>query len=179
MARKPRQFLSERDNWQREGLERASEAEDAFGFPMSKYLSDDPSIICKKKTKALKGIYGVSDSGQPHGIEPDFELHNTKTGKSIFVEIKNQGMRGNAHERACKYFMPGIMSSAREIGNQPKDVFPFWLIFTKGLASNPKYVREISHWFLGYERHYLLWSDCNNWEVLFTHFEKHIRSLLE
>ena len=179
MAREPRQFLSERANWQREGHERASKAEDAFGFAMLEYLSDEPSIVCKEKPTALKGIYGVSDGGQPHGIEPDFELHNKKTGKSIFVEVKRQRAAGNAHERACKYFAPGIISSARGIGKQPKDVFPFWLIFTNGIANDPRYVSEISHWFLGYERHLLLWSDWSDWEVLLNHFEEHIRSLLE
>ena len=179
MAREPRQFLAERANWQRPGLERASKAEVVFDIAMSEYLSDEPSIICKKKPKALKGIYGVSDSGQPHGIVPDFELHDTKTGKSIFVEVKRQRAAGNAHERACKYFTPGIMSSARGIGNQPKDIFPFWLIFTNGIANDHRYVSEISHWFLGYERHLLLWSDWKDLEVLLTHFEEHIRSLLE
>ena len=60
------------------------------------------------------------------GVSPDFSITNTRTGKILFGEIKRQdgwvegkdpsAGRGNAHERMCKLFTPGLLNAYREIG---------------------------------------------------------------
>lgn len=60
------------------------------------------------------------------GVSPDFSITNRKTGKILFGEIKRQdgwvegkdpsAGRGNAHERMCKLFTPGLMKAYRRIG---------------------------------------------------------------
>ena len=94
------------------------------------------------------------------------------------MEIKRQNPSGNAHERACRYMMPGIIESARVIANQPKGVIPFWWIWANGLASHHDYIQHITHWFMGIEGHMLLWRNLHDWEAVADHFEKHIRPLL-
>ncbi len=145
---------------------------------MSKYLTTlSIEIRVQPKPRDLIGIYGVNPStGKPHGIAPDHGIYGPD-GRSIFVEIKRQRAAGNAHERACKYFAPGIIKSGREIAKQPDGVIPFWWIFAEGIAEDPRYVREITHWFQGVERHVLLLPRPDE-QALTDHFEKHILPLL-
>lgn len=55
------------------------------------------------------------------GVSPDFSIRNKISGKILFGEIKRQdgwvegkdpsAGRGNAHERMCKLFTPGLMKN--------------------------------------------------------------------
>ncbi len=73
--------------------------------------------------------------------------------------------------------MPGILSSAREIANQ-EGVIPFWWVFSNGIASDPRYRREILHWFKGMERNVLLWQNMDSGIELEEHFESCIKPML-
>ena len=172
-----RDELRARANWQKKANEQGKESELAFDGFMWDYL-ETTDFEMEWEPKDLAGIYGVSEKGNPHGIWPECALRNSETGKTIYVEIKRQGKGGNAHERACKYFTPGIIMSAREIANQPEGVIPFWWVFTNGLARYSRYQREIMHWFVGMEGQVLLWRDIDDPQVLIEHFDKHIRPLL-
>ena len=78
----------------------------------------------------------------------NFKLLTLKVKKSIFGEIKRQDAgRGNAHERVGKFWMPGVIRTLRERANQPDNVCPMWVIFTGGIATDERRIREIEHWF--------------------------------
>ena len=171
-----REHLSLRDNWQARGNFLGNEAERAFQAAIVSHL--DQNFQTDFKPLDLKGIYGTNETGKSYGIIPDYLIRNTETGRAVFVEIKRQAKRGNAHERACKYFTPGILTSARQIANQPDDAIPFWWVFTNGIATSEKYRREITHWFRGVEAHLLLWEDIDDPAVVKRHFDAHIRPLL-
>ena len=175
-----REHLEQRDNWQDESAMRGTKAEKAFRRFMGKHLEQQSVLTTRYKPKDLQGIYGerMARKIQPHGIHPDYMIRNKKTGRAIFVEIKRQRADGNAHERACKYMMPGILASAREIAGQPESTIPFWWVFTNGIASDQYYRQEINHWFQGMEGHLLLWQDIEERKPVIEHFEKHIRPLL-
>lgn len=173
-----REHLEDRDEWQREAGARGRGAEDIFHIIITLYLRDTEFEVTERPD-SLQGIYGRHDgTGRPHGIIPESVIRNTKNGKMIWVEIKRQRAAGNAHERACKYFMPGIVESARNIGRHPEGVIPFWLIFTNGIARSPCYRQEILHWFRGYEKNLLLWKSLNDHGAILEHFERHIKPLL-
>jgi hypothetical protein len=125
----------------------------------------------------LAGIYGTGSGGRPHGIRPDYSIFNSETGRTVFVEVKRQRAAGNAHERACKYMMPGILDAMRRVGNQPADVIPMWWVFTNGIATDPRYVQEIMFWFRGIEPNVLLWGDRES--DVTAHFDQFIRPMLE
>ena len=74
--------------------------------------------------------------------------------------------------------MPGVLNSIREIGNQPQDVIPVWWIFADEIASDPRYKREILHWFQRIESHVLLWENITDYKPVVGHFEEHIQPLL-
>ena len=174
-----REHLAGRANWQRRSAVRGSEVERSFDAIMRAYTRDT-RYDYEHQPSDLHGIYGAHPaSGRPHGIRPDAVVRNTETGRSVFIEVKRQGDRGNAHERACKYFTPGIIASACEIARQPAGVIPFWWIFANGIATSARYVQEIRHWFLGVEGHLLLWQSIEDYEPLIQHFEQHIQPLLD
>ena len=176
-----RDHLSDRPNWQGTSAARGHGAEDAFTVIMQMHLRGS-SIEAVYKPNDLAGIYGQrrgpDDRMRPHGVRPEFAVRNRETDRAVYVEIKRQRASGNAHERACKYLMPGIVASAQPIANQPAGVLPFWLIFTNGIATNPNYRQEIMHWFRGIERHVLLWENVRDVAAVTDHFDQHIRPLL-
>jgi hypothetical protein len=169
-----RDILSGRDKWQDMSALRGSSGEHIFNGVMATHLSSVDNYDFVKKPKTLRHIYKKG-----HGIVPDFSITNTETNKTIWVELKRQGNSGNAHERACKYFAPAIVQSAKKIGNLLDDEFPFWLIFMDGLANNERYRREIIFWFGETHKKYsLLWKDLHDYEVPIKHFNQHIEPIL-
>ncbi len=176
MTAAARRHLESRDKWQDEAALRGMTAENQFHEVLSRHIAKlEVGVTVSKRPKDLEGIYGLHASGRPHGIRPDAAIHGPH--KSIFVELKRQRAAGNAHERACKYFAPGILRSGRKIAKQPQDVIPFWWIFTNGIAEDERYAREIAHWFQGAEGHVLLWCPRSP-SRLVSHFERHILPLV-
>lgn len=173
-----REHLEGRDVWQDEASSRGEKAEEVFDRAIRQHLTRDRWVLQTKPTD-LRGIYGLHESGRPHGIQPDYMIRHPETGRAIYVEIKRQRAKGNAHERACKYFAPGIIQSAREIARIPDDRMPFWWIFTDGIAEDARYVREIEHWFAGIREHLLLWKSFPDGFEVIRHFDEHIRPMLE
>lgn len=167
-----REHLEGRDNWQDEANRRGQGAELGFSGVMQQHLAGT-EFEFEDKPKDLMHIYG-----RGRGIRPDHAIRNRRTGKTVYVEVKRQRDRGNAHERACKYMMPGILHSAREQAKQPESVIPIWWVFTEGLATSDRYQREIRHWFRGMESHVLLWSDPRAGSYVTDHFDRHIRPRL-
>lgn len=117
-----RDHLANRANWQKLSAARGLSAEDTFTVIMQMHLADT-SLVATHKPKDLAGLYGHRRGRdgrlRPHGARPEFTVRNSETDKAIYVEIKRQRASGNAHERACKYLMPGIVASAQAIANQP------------------------------------------------------------
>lgn len=183
-----REHLEKREPWQGKGVARGRGAEEVFDALMRQHLKGT-EIEAIPKPKNLKGIYGSVETKRrgkakgirttSYGIEPEYAFQHTGTNKMIFVEIKRQRPSGNAHERACKYMMPGIVKSAQAIAKQPEHIIPFWWIFTNGVATDSRYRREIQHWFKGMEPHLLLWDKVSNHDQLIDHFDAHIRPLLD
>ncbi len=140
--------------------------------------------------KDLKEIYIPPKPITKHGFIPDFAIDNTKTKKTIYIEAKRQDGwveggkrsdgRGNAHERSCKYFTPGLLKALREkSGIKNENALPFWVIFQGNITRDPCRVREITSWYEGYEGHYFFWRDTSNTKDLLEHFIKYIKPLLD
>jgi len=138
--------------------------------------------------KTLKEIYTPPKPITRHGVFPDYAIENTKTNKKIYIEVKRQDGwveggkrsdgRGNAHERSCKFFTPGLQKILREKGNLGEGILPFWTVFQGNITRDPCRVREITFWYDDLKGHFFFWRDTTNPEPLIAHFEEYIQPLL-
>ena len=191
-----------RKKWQDYGGYLATEAEHSV-FTIFELLFRDTEYEIIKQPREFSNVYvdvqlsqdEIAEIYTPpcsilhHGIRPDGAIRNINTGKTIYLEIKRQdgwvegkprkAGRGNAHERLCKYFTPGILKLLRRAGNIAPDSYPFWIIFQGDITRDPCRVREIRYWFDGNESNLFFWRDTNNADSLVSHFLYHIEPLLE
>lgn len=140
----------------------------------------------------LNKIYNIDMSekksnGKPKyewGISMDFAIRNLKNDKILFGEIKRQdgwiettnmqAGRGNAHERSCKYFTPGLMRILRKTSRLSEEILPFWLVIVGDITRDPRRNREIAYWFQEYTKNYYMWRDTNNVGEILDFFENNL-----
>jgi len=124
------------------------------------------------------------------GVSPDFSITNVKTGKILFGEIKRQdgwvegkdpsAGRGNAHERLCKLFTPGLMKAYRQIGGiTDESILPFWVVLEGDITRDPKRNREIAFWFDQYDKNFFMWRPGMGGDALVNHFNKYLKPYLD
>lgn len=140
----------------------------------------------------LKKIYNVDVTERKKngkmkyqwGISMDFAIRNLKNGKILFGEIKRQdgwvettnmqAGRGNAHERSCKYFTPGLSEILRKTGGLSNEILPFWLVFVGDIARDPRRNREVAYWFQNYRKNYYMWRDTSDAGDMLDFFENNL-----
>lgn len=197
--------LSNRDNWQTESGLKASNAEKNLYEAFNKYFKDSEYVLHEKPTH-LKSLYAqvqlpdyvVSQIYNPPiiiettnwGVSPDFAIENKRTGKILFGEIKRQdgwvegkdpsAGRGNAHERLCKLFTPGLLKAYRKIGKiQNTEILPFWVVFVGDITRDPKRNREIAFWFDEYDKNFFMWRPNMTDKDLTDYFDRYLKPYLE
>jgi hypothetical protein len=190
-----------REKWQDYSGKNAGIAENNF-FETFRILFEDTEFQIRTKPNEFRKIYidiELSDEElaeiytpdepiKEHGVFPDYAIENTETGKTIYIEVKRQDGwveggkradgRGNAHERSCKFFTPGLQRILREKGNLEDSILPFWTVFQGDITRDPCRVREITCWYAEYKAHFFFWRNTNNPEPLIEHFIKNIKPLL-
>lgn len=190
-----------RKKWQDYSGKNAGIAENNF-FETFRILFEDTEFQIRTKPNEFRKIYidiELSDEElaeiytpdepiKEHGVFPDYAIENTETGKTIYIEVKRQDGwveggkradgRGNAHERSCKFFTPGLQRILREKGNLEDSILPFWTVFQGDITRDPCRVREITCWYAEYKAHFFFWRNTNNPEPLIEHFIKNIKPLL-
>ncbi len=132
-------------------------------------------------------IYEKKHNGKPKykwGISMDFAIRNLVNGKILFGEIKRQdgwvettdilAGRGNAHERSCKYFTPGLMRVLRKTGGLSEEILPFWLVIVGDITRDPRRNREIAFWFQEYTKNYYMWRDTSDAGDMLDFFENNL-----
>lgn len=191
--------LRKRKNWQNVSGGKAGGAEKSFyavfqqefegtEFRVRARPKEFKSIYStiKLSDKLLKSIYSPNETWV-HGFVPDFAIDNTKTNKTLYVEVKRQdgwvegkqrkAGRGNAHERSCKLFTPGLLKILRAQGHLGDDVLPFWVVFQGDIARDPKRVREITCWYDDCPDHFFLWHDSSDSKSILDHFNQKLKKL--
>lgn len=190
-----------RRKWQDYGGSKATEAEHSFIEVFSKLFEGTEYEVVSQPTdfnklyvnvplskEELAAIYTPDIAITKHGIQPDGAIRNKKTGKTIYVEIKRQdgwvegktrsAGRGNAHERLCKYFTPGLLRKLRESGHIEAPNLPFWIVFQGDITRDPCRVREITYWFSDFKANFFFWRNTKDATPLIEHFETFIAPLL-
>lgn len=144
----------------------------------------------------MSQIFNPSEAAMKHaqkrgwGVSPDFSIRNKKSGKILFGEIKRQdgwvegkepsAGRGNAHERMCKLFTPGLIKKYRELsGITSDDILPFWIVLEGDITRDPKRNREIAFWFGEYDKNFFMWRPQMSDKELVDHFNKYLKPYLD
>ncbi|MCQ2302718.1 MAG: MunI family type II restriction endonuclease [Bacteroidales bacterium] len=191
-----------RKKWQDYGGLKATKAEHDFYSVFVDLFKDTEYELIKQPNKfedlyvnvklsetENKEIYHPESPISKHGIKPDCLIRNKVSGKEIYVELKRQdgwvegklrkAGRGNAHERLCKYFTPGLLKFLREKSGIISPNLPFWIVFQGDITRDPCRVREIRFWFDGNETNVFFWRNTKDSKALTTHFVNNILPLLE
>jgi len=194
--------LSKRKNWQEETLVKATEFEVDFYNVFSDYFQGTQYRIRKKPNEfqniyknfeltdeVISEIYNPKERINKHGICPDFAIDNILSGKTIYGDNKRQDGwveggtrhdgRGNAHERMCKYFTPGLQKELRSKGNISNSSLPFWIVMRGDVTRDPCRVREITLWFDDNLQNIFFWRNKTETDKLIEHFEKFIKPIIE
>lgn len=193
--------LQGRSIWQDISGAKATVAEKDF-YTVFKAAFEDTEFQIRSKPKEFNNIYTnvaldpvvVAEINNPenairrHGISPDYAIDNLSTKKTLYVEVKRQDGwveggkrsdgRGNAHERSCKYFTPGLLEILRQHGKLGANVLPFWVVFLGDITRDPCRVREITCWYRGHESHFFFWRNTKNEKPLLNHFNNNLKHLL-
>lgn len=191
-----------RKKWQDYSTQQALNAEEDFYSVFNNFFNETEFRIRKRPNEfnkvyvdvplsdeVLDQIYTPEKPYVFHGVQPDYAIENTITGKTIYIEVKRQdgwvegGVRhdgrGNAHERSCKFFTPGLLKALRDSGGISEPHLPFWTIFMGDMARDPCRVREVTLWYTGYEAHRFFWHQSSQPYSLIAHFMKWIEPILE
>jgi len=192
--------LRKRKIWQDISGRKAERAEKSFYEVFLKEFKDSNFRI-RLKPKEFKNIYSKiklhkkilaeiynPDRTWVHGIIPDYAIDNIKTKKTLYIEVKRQDGwvggkprsvgRGNAHERSCKFFTPGLLKILRKHGKLGNNVLPFWVIFQGDITRDPCRVREITCWYGKYSAHFFMWRNSTDDKPLINHFNKKLKHFL-
>lgn len=197
--------LRRRKNWETESGKKAQNAEQNLIKVFTEYFKNTEYEIIDHPTQ-LKNLYSqvqlspdeleqiynpdIDISKKEWGVSPDFAIKNNKSGKILFGEIKRQdgwvegknpsAGRGNAHERLCKLFTPGLLKTYKNISNIDEPYFlPFWVVFQGDITRDPKRVREITYWFDYYKGNYFFWRPNMTGEDLIEFFDTWIKRHLK
>jgi hypothetical protein len=112
------------------------------------------------------------------GIAPDLMIRNKQTGKMHFVEVKNQGDKGNAHERCAKY-ATGILAHMKQKMNVTHH--PVSYIFGGTMLTKRKYILELKTCYSDFAPGHLvlLTSSESNEATILNWFNTIVKPLLD
>lgn len=197
--------LSGRNNWQEDSGIRAQKAEQNL-YDVFEEAFVGTNYIIHNHPKHLKDLYAqvqlpqevlaqiynpaIDFKKKKWGVSPDFAIENRQTKRILFGEIKRQdgwvegkepkAGRGNAHERFCKLFAPGLTAAYRRIGKiDNEEILPFWVVFQGDITRDPKRVREISFLFGPYVDNYFMWRPNMTGVDLIAHFNNKLKKYLD
>lgn len=93
--------------------------------------------------------------GGRYGVVPEARIRFKPTGRVLYFEVKKQGPRGNAEERASKHHTVQFYKELRAVTGL--NYHPFVTVMCEDLATDPRYTTKAPFF---YERdHYFLWID--------------------
>lgn len=123
---------------------------------MARRILDAATYDIEEQPRELRDLFTLAlCDDQVLGIRPEAVIINRETQRRIFFEVKKQGPRGNAEERACKHHTVAFYRTLHDRFGY--DYHPFVTIFCEDLATNPRYTRKFPFYFE--PNHYLLWED--------------------
>jgi hypothetical protein len=91
--------------------------------------------------------------GDRFGVVPEASIQYLPTGRKMYFEVKKQGLRGNADERAAKHHTVQFYKLLRDVTGY--DYHPFVTVLCESLATADRYT--LKHPYFFEEDHYFCW----------------------
>lgn len=149
------------------GHDRTFEASEANFVDALRSLVDPAEFEVVSKPHDLLSIL------DGYGIQPEAVLRHRVTKRAMYFEVKKQGDRGNADERAAKHHTVAFYRLLSKVTKLPYHAY--CTIFCESLATLDRYVRKVPFFFE--EGQYLLWEDYDK-KILKDFLDKHVFPLL-
>jgi hypothetical protein len=140
-----REHLSRRTR--QPGHDQSFRTSEKFHVAAGLVLPDHYRVV--EHPRDIDDIYG------DYGVIPEALIHNTETGRKLYIEVKKQGPSGNAEERAYKHYAPAFIRLVHE--RTGFDYHPFATVFCEHIAVDARYTEKIGR-SLDYP-HYFLWEN--------------------
>lgn len=138
----------------------------------------NPDAMTMKKPKVAVGVFPLIFQLQIEKQEKYFLVKSNVKMAGLKEKDPSAG-RGNAHERMCKLFTPGLMKAYRRIGKiTDPSILPFWVVLEGDITRDPKRNREISFWFDEYDKNFFMWRPGVDGLALVEHFNKYLKKYL-
>lgn len=131
-----------------------TKSEDAFHAVASRFDGVN-GLRVTRHPKRLNRFYREEGEDHNFGLAPEEEIYHEATRRPLFFEVKNQGPRGNAEERAYRHHTE--VFSRRLMKLFGIDYHPYFTIFTGNLATDLRYTLKFRHHIA--PEHYFLWKD--------------------
>lgn len=113
---------------------------------VARHCLDAERYRIDEKPKELLNLFPPTAKGQRAlGVRPEAMIVSLTTGRRLFVEVKKQGDRGNADERACKHHTVQFYRTLKE--RYGYNYHPFVTVLCEALATNPRYTRKSPYYF--------------------------------
>lgn len=144
-----------------------TKSEDAFHEVASRFNGMNGLRVTRHPDR-LKRFYREEGEAHNLGLWPEEEIYHEPTRRPLFFEVKNQGPRGNAEERAYRHHTE--VFSQRLMKMFGLEYHPYFTIFTGSLATDLRYTLKFRHHIP--LTHYFLWKDYTSkagWDELYEY----------
>ncbi|HKU82058.1 MAG TPA: hypothetical protein VJP76_07795 [Candidatus Tumulicola sp.] len=148
-------------------------SEDAFHAVASTFQGVDGIKVVRQPT-SLARFYVADGETHRFGLRPEEEILHEPSGRRLFFEVKNQGPRGNAEERAYRHHTAEFQNRVMKLFSL--DYHPYFTIFTGNLATDDRYTMKFRYHIEA--GHYFLWKDYQSqpgWDAL----HEYLKGLIE
>jgi len=150
------------------------ESESAF-VKVARASLDPAFYQVEEKPKDLRDLFPKQELDQRDlGVELEAVIINKATKRRLYIEVKAQGERGNAEERACKHHTVQFYKTLHEKFGY--EYHPIVTIFCESLATFPRYTRKHPYFFE--EGQYFNWVDYQP-SILATYLKERCALWLE
>ena len=140
------------------GHDRTFEAREARVSACLRELLNPEEFQVEDKPRDLAGLFPRIGGGRPYGVVPEASIISVRSGRKLFFEVKKQGLRGNADERACKHHTVEFYATLH--ARFGYDFHPFFTVFCEHLATDKRYLSKHPYFFASDQ--YFCWVDYDD-----------------
>ena len=107
----------------------------------------------EEQPRDLARIFVDPNGESALGVQPEAVVESLTTNRRFYVEVKKQGPRGNAEERACKHHTVRFVRHLHDLYGY--DYHPYVTVFCENLATDRRYTLKFRYLFE--PDNYFLW----------------------